>query len=254
VEGNTRVAIFRELAREEDSQKWSTIPAVIRGGLAETDEHAIRLQSHLVGPRPWRAYAKGKYLYHLYHDKHWSLNQLLDFCGGAARKREVEEYIGAYGDMQQYYQQQLQAGQGYSQFSAFVELQKPGIKSAIVKAGHTLDDFATWLAQGNINPLNTVRQLPRIFANPAAKKKFLEHDAREALKVLEQPSTNSLIKDAPLEQLAAALASKLRTESWDVIRPIMEDREGPKAQALLDCFEELASLFKLMGIELDVRE
>lgn len=251
VEGNTRVAIYRELGREDDSGKWLKIPAVIRDVLDELDEHAIRLQSHLVGPRPWRAYAKGKYLHHLYHDKHWSLNQLLDFCGGNARKKEIEEYIQAYADMQEYYASQLQAGQGYSHFSAFVELQKLGIKSSIVKAGHTLEDFATWLANGNIAPLQSVRQLPRILGNPAAKKKFIEHDAREAIRVLDQPNTNAVIKDAALEQLAGALAAKLRTESWDSIRPIIEDREGPRAQVLLDCFEELRSLVKLMGVESD---
>jgi hypothetical protein len=68
---------------------------------------------------------------------------------------------------------------------------------------------------------------------------------------LDQPNTNAVIKDAALEQLAGALAAKLRTESWDSIRPIIEDREGPKAQALLDCFEELKSLVKLMGVEPD---
>ena len=249
VEGNTRVAIFRELVRE-DEEKWRAIPAVVREGMTDLDEHAIRLQSHLVGPRPWRAYAKGKYLHHLYHEANWGITKLLDFCGGTARKREIEEYIQAYADMQQYYSDQLQAGQGYSQFSAFVELQKPGIKAAIIKAGNTLEDFAEWLAEGNINPLNSVRQLPRILANPAARKRFLDHDAREALKLLEQPNANSLIKDAPLEQLAAALASKLRTEPWDVVRPIMEDREGLKAQALIDCFEELSSLLKHMNIDL----
>lgn len=251
VEGNTRVAIYRELGREDDSGKWLKIPAVIRDVLDELDEHAIRLQSHLVGPRPWRAYAKGKYLHHLYHDKHWSLNQLLDFCGGNARKKEIEEYIQAYADMQEYYASQLQAGQGYSHFSAFVELQKYGIKSSIAKAGHTLEDFATWLANGNIAPLQSVRQLPRILGNSVAKKKFIEHDAREAIRVLDQPNTNAVIKDAALEQLAGALAAKLRTESWDSIRPIIEDREGPRAQVLVDCFEELRSLVKLMGIESD---
>lgn len=251
VEGNTRVAIYRELAREDDSGKWEKIPAIIRDELDELDEHAIRLQSHLVGPRPWRAYAKGKYLHHLYHDKHWSINQLLDFCGGNARKREIEEYIQAYADMQQYYATQLQAGQGYSHFSAFVELQKHGIKPAIVKAGHTLEEFASWMANGNIGNQQNVRQLPRILANQVAKKKFLDHDAREAIRALDQPNTNAVIKDAPIEHLASALAAKIRTESYDSIRGIIEDREGDRAQALIDCFEEIRSLVKLMGADTD---
>jgi hypothetical protein len=56
IEGNTRVAIYRELAEEGASGDWATIPAVVRSELQEKGEHAIRLQAHLVGPRPWRPY------------------------------------------------------------------------------------------------------------------------------------------------------------------------------------------------------
>ena len=66
IEGNTRVAIFRELSEEGALGTWDTIPAVVRTELEEKGEHAIRLQAHLVGPRPWRPYAKAKYLYDLY--------------------------------------------------------------------------------------------------------------------------------------------------------------------------------------------
>lgn len=251
VEGNTRVAIYRELNRG-DADHWKAIPAIVRVGMQEADEHAIRLQAHLIGPRPWRAYAKGKYLHHLYYDKKLSINELLNYCGGNSRKREIEGYIAAYADMAEFYGDQLRASRGYSQFSAFVELQD--IKQDLHRAGYSVTDFAKWLADGNIKPLQTVRYLPRILANPTAKRRFLEHDAREALKVLDQPSTSALIKDAPLDQLASALAAKLRTAPWDVLRPLIEDKDNPKSVAVLDCYEELRSLVRHMGAEGDGRE
>lgn len=254
VEGNTRVAIFRELLRESRDQRWENIPAIVHLEASENDEHAIRLQSHLVGPRPWKAYAKGKYLYHLYNDKKWSINELLDFCGGNARKREIEEYIQAYEDMQDHYGERLQAGLGYSKFSAFVELQKPGIKQAIVRSGYTIKDFADWLANGNIAPLASVRQLPRILANQAARKAFLERDAREAIKLLDQPNMGTVLKDAPLEQLASALAARIRTESWPRIKEIIDDKQGAAAAALIDAHEELSGILKAMDGAVDADE
>src|SRR5262245_18784823 len=64
IEGNTRVAIYRELDADNSPGDWKTIPAVVQT-LSEGGEHAVRLHAHLVGTRPWRPYAKAKYLHDL---------------------------------------------------------------------------------------------------------------------------------------------------------------------------------------------
>lgn len=246
IEGNTRVAIYRELAKEKAPGDWGTIPAIKRE-VEEVGEHAIRLQAHLVGPRPWRPYAKAKYLHSLYTDQKLSLNEILDYCGGNAKKRDIEEYISAYNDMQESYMPLVgQNPPDLSRFSAFVELQKPGIKQAILKAGFTLDNFAEWVHESRINPLNSVRQLPRILANPQAKKQFLLHDAREALKILDQPSSSAILREATLDQLAQALAMKIRGLSWSEVKSLMES-PSERAQTLLDCFDELKQLCDQIG-------
>lgn len=252
IEGNTRVSIYRQLASEKAPGTWSTIPAIVRTDIEEDGEHAIRLQAHLVGPRHWRPYAKAKYLHMLYTEQKLSVNEILDYCGGNARKREIEEYIAAYTDMQQHYMPLVgQNPPDYSRFSAFVELQKPHVKQAIVKAGFALDDFAKWVHVGpnpKISPLNTVRQLPRILGNPEARKKFLSHDAREAMKVLEQPNLNTAIKEASLEQLANALASRIRNLNWPDVKDLIEVNDSARAQALADCYEEVRDLCKQAGL------
>lgn len=250
IEGNTRVSIYRLLAEEKAAGAWDTIPSIVRPDIEENGEHAIRLQAHLVGPRQWRPYAKAKYLHSLYTEQKLSINEILDYCGGNARKREIEEYIAAYNDMQDHYMPLVGQNQpDYTRFSAFVELQKPQIKQAIVKAGFTMDDFAEWVNDSDkIRPLNTIRQIPRILGNPEAKKKFLSHNAREAMKVLEQPSTNAAIKDASIEQLANALASKIRSLNWPDVKDLSETHDSMRAQALSDCFEELHDLCKQTGL------
>lgn len=252
IEGNTRVSIYRLLAEEKAPGAWDTIPSIVRPDIEENGEHAIRLQAHLVGPRQWRPYAKAKYLNSLYMEQKLSINEILDYCGGNARKREIEEYIAAYNDMQGHYMPLVGNNQpDYTRFSAFVELQKPQVKQAIVKAGFTVDNFAEWVHESKISPLNTVRQIPRILGNPEAKKKFLSLDAREAMKVLEQPSANSAIKEASLEQLANALASKIRSLNWPDVKDLSETHGSQRAQALSDCFEELHDLCKQTGLITD---
>jgi len=252
IEGNTRVSIYRQLAEENAPGAWETIPAIVRTDIEEDGEHAIRLQAHLVGPRQWRPYAKAKYLHGLYTEQKLSINEILDYCGGSARRREIEEYIEAYKDMQLHYVPLIGQNQpDYSRFSAFVELQKPRVKESIVKAGFTMDDFAKWVDDSKISPLNTVRQLPRILANPEAKKKFLSHDVREAMKVLEQPNANAAIKEATIDQLASALVSKIRTLNYPEVKALREDNASLRAQALFDCYVELHDLCKDIGLITD---
>lgn len=249
IEGNTRVSIYRQLADEKAPGSWDTIPAIVRPDIEEDGEHAIRLQAHLVGPRQWLPYAKAKYLHALYTDKKLSLSQILDFCGGTARKREIEEYILAYTDMQNHYMPLVGSNPpDYTRFSAFIELQKPNVKQSILKAGFTMDDFGKWVHTSKITPLNTVRQIPRILANPEAKKKFLSQNAREALKVLEQPSANSALKEATIDQLANTLVSKVRSLAYSDFKDLAETHDSPRAQAISDCYVELHDLCKLTGL------
>lgn len=252
IEGNTRVAIYLMLAKEGADGDWSTIPAILHAKGDERGEHAVRLQAHLVGPRPWRPYAKAKYLHDLKYGQHMAIEDIHAICGGSGRKREIEELIAAYTDMQDYYIPLLEgAPLDQSRFSAFVELQKPPVVDALIRHGHTKTDFAKWVGTADLDarfkPLQTVRALPRILANPAAKQKFLARGASEALRLLEQPASTEIIRDATIEQLASALAVKLRKLEHPDIRALREDPEGRTSQAVSDCLIELQSLDELIN-------
>jgi hypothetical protein len=248
IEGNTRVAIFRELADEGAPGNWDSIPAIVQPGLREEGEHAIRLQAHLVGPRPWRPYAKAKYLHDLYINKKMSINEILDFCGGSARKREIEDYISAYKDMNQHYLPIVHAEGAqpeYSRFSSFVELQS--IKPALVRAGYSEADFATWVHEGRMLPQQLVRQLPRILANSEARKQFFLHNAREAVKALDQPAPNAVLGSATLDQIATTLAVKVRQLNWQDVQAMKQALDQQPALAILECFDELKSVVEFLG-------
>ena len=186
IEGNTRVRIYQELKEEGVEGNWSKIPAILYSDLKQEEIDSIRLQSHQVGPRAWDPYHKAKYLFKLNSQQDMSASRLVDLCGG--RKNDVYNYINAYIDMEKYYRNILDDETDFdtTRFSAFVELQRSSIKESILKAKFTLEDFAEWVSDRKIDPLNTVRKLPRILASKDATKIFLDKGAKPAIHYLEE--------------------------------------------------------------------
>ncbi len=239
IEGNTRVAIYRELRKQErdarrSDEKWNTIPAIVNEEMEDVEAHKIRLQIHLVGNRPWDAYSKAKYLHELREVHMMPMSDLVDFCGGS--KRDVLQSLDAYRDMETHYRTQLDGDGDFdpSRFSAFVEFQKPGIKDAIFKSGHSEQDFAQWVDTRRIKPLNTVRQLPRILENKEAKNVFLRDGARDAIKILDAPSLDTKLREASISQLARALQEKIDVLSYEEAKDLAEDQESETYRDLKD--------------------
>jgi hypothetical protein len=140
IEGNTRVAIYRGFVEEKVAGDWTKIPAMVYTDLSEDRVDAIRLQVHLVGPRAWDPYSKGKYLHYL-RTQELQPFERIDFCGG--NKREVQESIQAYADMEKYYRPLVDEGKyDLTRFSGFVELQKPKVKEALFTHGFSIGNFA----------------------------------------------------------------------------------------------------------------
>jgi hypothetical protein len=201
IEGNTRVAIYRDFKRQNLQGDWSLIPALVHENLDLSEQDAIRLQAHLVGPRQWDPYSKAKYLNYLRNCEHLSLNKVIDFCGG--RKQEVLSYIDAYNDMETYYRPILEDESDFdpTRFSAFVELQKQRVQQAIVNAGYDKKTFSRWVDERLIDPLATVRDLPRILDNKRSREKFLHEGAKDALKELVLHENGNLA-DASMDSLS----------------------------------------------------
>jgi hypothetical protein len=243
VEGNTRVAIYKSFRDDKISGDWEKIPAIVHDTLIAHEADAIRLQCHIVGPRPWDPYSKAKYLDHLLHVDNVPLATIVDLCGG--RKKEITDYIDAYRDMEKHYRPILETDGDFdaTRFSAFVELQKPNVKQAVIDAGFTLGNFSEWIRDRKIDPLNTVRALPRILKNPDARNKFLAVGAREALKVLDVPAS-PVLTNVPLEQILRLLIERLNVIPYPDVKAMKNDSGSQKAQLLLEANEALSDMCK----------
>ena len=248
VEGNTRVALYKQFVLTGVKGSWTHIPALVHDEIDESAVHAIRLQVHLVGPRPWDPYSKAKYLYELRTQEHLPFATIVDYCGG--RQAEVLESINAYSDMEQYYRVLLDDDGMFdtTRFSGFVELQKHGIKQAVTAAGFELSDFARWIHEGKLSPLQKVRVLPRILKHEKAREIFLKHGARQAEAVLEKPDLNRTLQEAELGQLARALVNRIAALPYAESQRIGAEPGGETAQALVEAQTELANLTTWLGL------
>ncbi|WP_085035727.1 hypothetical protein [Ensifer aridi] len=248
VEGNTRVALYKNFRETGVKGDWTHIPALVHDEIDDASVHAIRLQIHLVGTRPWDPYSKAKYLYELRTQEHLPFATIVDYCGG--RQSEVVESINAYSDMEQYYRPVVGEDGDFdtTRFSGFVELQKSGIKQAITSAGFDCHDFATWIHEGKLFPLQKVRVLPRILRHEKAKEIFLKHGAKRAEAVLEKPDLSKTLQEAEIGQLARALVTRIASLQYDEQQRIKADPGGDTAQALIDAQAELAKLLQWLQL------
>ena len=247
IEGNTRALIYRQFRSDDDSGRWDEIPAIMYDQLDEKEIDAIRLQAHLVGPRQWDPYSKAKYLDYLSDSEHLTTDQIIDFCGG--QRSEVHRFIDAYNDMEDYYRPLLTSDDQFdpTRFSAFVEMQAPRVQEALVTSGYTKTDFAGWVNDQLLYPLDRVRKLPAILANPQARSVFLTDGAREAEKVLDSPSTVEALENATLVQFANAISDRIAKMGYPDFLRLREDLNTPENHALTEARDQLAELCRLIA-------
>jgi len=242
IEGNTRVQIYKEFKDKKYSGAWDMIPAITYDNLDIKQIDAIRLQAHLVGPRPWDPYSKAKYLAHLSNDENLTAEQIVDYCGG--NKREVNNYIVAYEDMEEYYRPILDSDQDFDQtrFSAFVELQAGRVCESLVNTGFTKTDFARWVDDRRLSPLSNVRKLPRILRDQRSKEIFLKSGAEEALKVLDTPGQDSSLDNASLCQLLKSVIKQIRRIKYTEVKKLRSEPECEESEMLMEAKDAIVEL------------
>ena len=246
IEGNTRLALYKEFRDTNRNGDWRTIPALLYESIKQSQIDAIRLQIHLIGPRHWDPYSKAKYLHYLRTEENLTFDMIVEYCGG--NKKEVTESIQAYEDMEKYFRPLGEESDfDQTRFSGFVELQKPGIKHSIIQANYTLTDFAKWIEKRKIIPLSLVRALPRILKNKNAREIFERSDAKKAEESLNIPDPSKTLAEADMGQLARALTQAISALPWGKLQQLKADPNGETAQHLIEAEEELKKLCKQMN-------
>ena len=252
IEGNTRLQIYKDFFERTMEETWDKIRCLVYEDLTKLEIDAIRLQSHLVGPRDWDPYSKAQYLNKLYHKDGLSLNTIIDYCGG--KKGEILKLIDAYNDMQTYYIPLLEGDKpDVREFSKFSELQNRRIKNALNISGYSEKDFAEWVYERHVDTAQNVRWLPEILTDEAAKKEFLKSNISNAITKLHTANKEVInLKDFPYDELCRALITKLRNIPYEELKGLRkcENEEMLRKKNYLgDLSSELKSLWEDIDIE-----
>ena len=247
IEGNTRLQIYKEFNESNPDGTWAFIPALLYECMSEYEIHSIRLQSHLVGPRDWDPYSKAKYLFQLSEVEYLPMNQIISLCGG--NSNEITKSIDAYKFMQGAYKTYIEKNDldfETREFSKFMEYQNPRIKNAVANANFTTEDYAEWVAEGNIDKALSVRKLPDILKCDKAKAVFLKKNLTEAEKVLAVENTAQAPKDIdkiPYEVLCNELISRFDTMGLREVKALATEQAYAKKRdsiwALSDMLQEM---------------
>lgn len=247
IEGNTRLQIYKEFAESDPNGPWKEIIAIVYDNLPIEKIHAIRLQTHLVGPREWDAFSKAKYLNQLSNIDKLPMSMIISFCGG--KDAEIIKLIDAYKDMTKYYFK-VAEDEGLDpdprEFSKFVELQNRSIQETLAIHHFTKEDFAKWVIRGNVDNAQNVRKIPSVLKNSTAKQVFFKSNISEAVKYLSVPNKQvNTLSNATLYELVVETINRIRSIEYKEFKALTNDpRYAEHRNDLIVLFDELSDLIK----------
>ena len=247
IEGNTRLQIYKEFAVSDPLGPWKEIIAIVYDDLPDKDIHAIRLQTHLVGPRDWDPFSKAKYLNQLSNIDKMPMSMIVSFCGG--KSNEIRKLIEAYTDMQTYYfpaAVAMEMDPDPREFSKFVELQNSSITRALIAHKYDKSDFAKWVVNGNVDTAQNVRKLPAVLANSLAREEFLKNNISEAEKYLNANDTGSKdLTKASMDDLVVELIKRCRNIEFQYVKSLKNDpRYEDKKNNMVELGEQLKEILE----------
>ena len=249
IDGNTRLAIYKQFIHDEVEGDWSKIKATVLQNADQKYIEYVRVSAHLVGTREWPAYEKARYLHYLRNEELMDYGEMIALCGG--NRLDIERKIDAYHEMNEYYRDVVDdTAFQIDRYSGFEELQKGNKKNAIFEAGSDLTDFGEWIRDGKIYRLEDVRKLPLVLRDNNAKKIFLEGGPRsieEAFKAIEKTTEEELaeagvstaLKNVSIYHLAKFLTTRLNNLPLSEIHAL-KNKENSQIEEQILILEDLS--------------
>ncbi len=188
IEGNTRLAIYRELFDTENNPDFEEINCwVLDLSIDKVNDEIkdfIRLTCHLQGVTEWDKYEQAKYLYILYNNKQYPIKTLSNRT--KLTPYEIYQDIKAYKIMTDQFLTKFQDDPSnvhkYSYFKEYVKDKK--LLAVMEKNNYTDSDFSDWVGSGKFDKAVDVRKLKDVLSNQMAREKFIEKDFDRAMDIL----------------------------------------------------------------------
>ena len=223
IEGNTRLAIYRKFASDENISKennWDSIPALVYENMESQLIDNLRLQAHFVGKKEWTPYSKGLFINKMIHGGR-NVEDIKKIVGGSDAK--ISANLRAFHMFQEHFSPLFSPEKDginppkkrFTQFAEYCSRQT--IKDALADfAGSekkAKDIFSKWVKDEKIGQIRDVRKIPEILSNNDAKEAFIKGKKTVAEIAAEYLSTNkkSSLDNSTIADLAEELGDRLST-------------------------------------------
>ena len=81
IEGNSRLAVYRQLREEDEDGDWARIPCELIGDITDEQQAAYLQDVHVTGKASWSAYEKANYAYGYRYRKNWTVDKIAKTLG-----------------------------------------------------------------------------------------------------------------------------------------------------------------------------
>jgi hypothetical protein len=265
VEGNTRLAAYRQLARKHpDDPRWKRIPAKVLSSDTQVHELFFILGTfHIKGKNEWSAFEKAAYIHRMIRELNYSQQDV-------ARQlrhhvRTIDAMLKAYETMRDIYLPMVakdtddfetqDALRKYSYFEALYHQ-----KDLAKRSNDTPDfvsNFCEWITNDVFPKAECVRDvLPKILNNKRASKTFYNLVDTEPEAAFEE--SELVLHESKPEQTdpfykgVQEFRDLLMNASVDVIKADLET-DGTKARAcrnvLVRCHRDFNSFYRRLGLD-----
>lgn len=265
VEGNTRLAVYRRLAKKFPGEpKWRQIPAkVLSADIRPTELFFILGTFHIKGKNAWSAYEKAAYIHRMVRQLNFSPAQVAHLVGHHAGT--VEAMLKAYESMRDIYLpaatreadefETQDALRKYSYFEAFYRTKDLAHRAE--QSPQFVHDFSDWVLKDVFPKAEVVRsELPKILGNKRAQRLFTdladsdpEAAFEEAENVLYETKPE---KVDPFYKTIREFRELLRATPPDQIKSeiaISDPGGRPRRTELMRCFKDFKGFCKAIGLD-----
>ena len=195
IEGNSRLAVYRQLHQEDPEGEWGLIPCDIVSRLTDEQQFAFLNQIHVKGKTQWSAYEKANFAY-VRKEAGWSEKRIADLFGESEATIRIRVKV-----IEQMKENQDNKKSHFSYYDVIVrtkeiskEMEREGLGSLLVdirNLGEEDEDDA-FTAQ------DLRKKLPIVLKKPKVLKKFKnkEISLEDAYQLSKISSLESKIKQA----------------------------------------------------------
>lgn len=180
IEGNSRLAVYRQLHSERADGSWDRIPCDLISTLSDEEQAAYLQQIHVKGKTQWSAYEKANFAYVHRHDKGWPVARLAELFGESGptirKKIAIIQMMADNADSERRH---------FSYYEVIAGLFTTGREKKVGRSLSTMEplrqvlldkirSFGPEQDKNDFSAMEMRKQAPYVMAKPKVERKFIK--------------------------------------------------------------------------------